>query len=368
MPIGFLEKIEEIPDHRLAGMVSYPLDEILPTTLVGVLRGADDFEAIELLSREYLAWLRQFLPYKAGIPRAQTFRKVFRLLKPEVLERCLAAWVASLQDIARGVVAVDGKTPCGSNKAADGSGALHLLSAYACEAGLVIGPRAVNGESNEIKAIPELLEMLALNGAIVPIDAMGTQKAIAGKIVEQEADYVLALKGNQSSLHEDVKLFFEDAELANTCAVHKTASAGHGRIEERECRVADAAGWLQERHKGWQKLSSIAAIASTRIAKKTGQTSHETRFYITSLPADPAAILAATRAHWGIENNLHWQLDIAFDEDRCRTRADFAPLNLAVVRHIAFNILKRDTSKLFLKRKRLKASVNPDFRGRLLAC
>ncbi|MGB6175808.1 MAG: ISAs1 family transposase [Methylocella sp.] len=245
-----------------------PWDEILLATLVGVLCGADDFAAIELLSREYLAWLKQFLPYKAGIPRAQTFRKVFRLLKPEVLERCLGAWVASLQDIVRGVVAVDGKTPRGSKKAADGSGALHLLSAYACEAGLVIGQRAVNGKSNEIKAIPEHLEMLALNGAIASIDAMGTQKAIAGKIVEQKADYVLALKGNQSSLHEDVKLFFEDAELANTCAVHKTASAGQDRIEERECRVADAASWLQERHKGWQKLSSVAAIASTRIAKK----------------------------------------------------------------------------------------------------
>lgn len=367
MTIGFLEQIKEIPDHRIAGMVTYPLDEILLATLVGVLCGADDWEAVELLTREYLAWLKKFLPYKAGIPQAQTFRKVFRLLKPEALERCFAGWVASLQEIVRGVVAVDGKTLRGSKKSAEGSGALHLLSAYACEAGLVIGQRAVDGKSNEIKAIPELLEMLALNGAIVSIDAMGTQKAIAAKIAAQGADYVLALKGNQSTLRDDVKMFFEDTELAKTCAAHKTVSAGHGRIEERECRAANAS-WLQERHSDWQKLRSIAAVTSRRIDKKTGQAAIETRFYITSLAANPAAILAATRAHWGIENNLHWQLDITFGEDRCRTRKDFAPLNLAVVRHMAFNILKRDKSKLSLKRKRLKASVNPDFRAELLAC
>lgn len=189
---------------------------------------ADDWEAIELLSREYLGWLKQFLPSKTGIPHAQTFRKVFRLLKPEVLEQCFASWVASLQEIVRGVVAVDGKTLRGSKQAADGSGALHLLSAYACEAGLVIGQCAVDRKSNEIKAIPDLLEMLAIKGTIVSIDAMGTQKAIAAKIVEQEADYVLALKGNQSTLHDDVKSFLEDAELAKTCAVTKQPMRGMG--------------------------------------------------------------------------------------------------------------------------------------------
>ncbi|MGH6841526.1 MAG: ISAs1 family transposase, partial [Methylocella sp.] len=156
-------------------------------------------------------------------------------------------------------------------------------------------------------------------------DAMGRQKAIAAKIAAQGADYVLALKGNQSTLRDDVKMFFEDTELAKTCAVRKTVSAGHGRIEERECRAANAS-WLQERHPDWQKLRTIAAAASRRIDKKTGHAAIETRFYITSLAANPAAILAATRAHWGIENNLRWRLDITFGEDRCRTRKDFAPL------------------------------------------
>jgi predicted transposase YbfD/YdcC len=319
------------------------------------------------LSREYLGWLKQFLPYKFGVPQAQTFRKVFRVLQPAVLEQRFASWFASLQEIVRGVIAIDGKTLRGSKTAADGSGALHLLSAYACEAGLVIAQRAVDGKSNEIKAIPELLDLLAIKGAIISIDAMGTQKAIAAKIAAQEGDYVLALKGNQTTLHDDVKTFFDDGELAKTCAGHTTTDTGHGRIEERTCRATDAIDWLQERHPDWRNLRAIAAITAQRVDKKTGQTSRETRFYITSLSADPAAILAATRAHWGIENNLHWQLDVTFNEDRCRSRKDFAPLNLAIVRHLVLNILKRDQSKISLKRKRLKASVNQAFRAALLA-
>jgi predicted transposase YbfD/YdcC len=365
--ISFLEHIKDVPDHRVAGMVTYPLNEVLLVTLVGVLCGADDWDVIELLGMEYLSWLKRFLPFKHGVPQAQTLRKIFRLLPPKVLEERFAAWVASLREIAREVVAIDGKTLRGSKKSADGKDALHLLSAYACEAGLVIGQCAVDGKSNEITAIPELLDMLAIKGAIVSIDAMGTQKAVAAKIMEREADYILALKGNQSALHDDVRRFFEDAELAKTCAVHATTDTGHGRIEERISRATEDIDWLRERHPDWKNLRAIAAITSKRIDKKSDQTSTETRFYITSLPADPAAILAATRAHWGIENNLHWQLDITFDEDRCRTRKDFSPLNLAVIRHAVFNILKQDQSKLSMQRKRVKASVNPAFRTELLA-
>jgi predicted transposase YbfD/YdcC len=364
---SFLEHMKQVPDHRIAGMVTYPLNEMLLATLVGVLCGADDWDEIELLGLEYLDWLRQFLPYKEGIAQAQTFRKVFRLLSPKVLETCFAAWVSSLAGVVRGVVAIDGKTLRGSKMASDGRGALHLLSAYACEAGLVIGQRAVDGKSNEITAIPELLKMLALEGTIVSIDAMGTQTAIARQIADQGADYVLALKGNQTTLHDDVRLFFADEAFDGACTSTTTADVGHGRIEERICKATAAIDWLRELHPDWKKLNSIAAITANRTDKKTGRTSSETRFYITSLAADPAAILAATRAHWGIENNLHWQLDITFDEDRCRTRKDFAPLNLAVIRHVAFNMLKRDQAKLSLKRKRLKAAVNPAFRAELLA-
>jgi predicted transposase YbfD/YdcC len=280
--------MKEVPDHRVAGMVIYPLNEVLLATLVGVLCGADDWDAIELLSREYLPWLKRFLPFKCGVPQAQTFRKVFRLLPPKVLEQRFAAWVSSLREVVRGVAgAIDGKTLRGSEKGRGRKRRVASSFGLACEAGLVIGQIAVDGKSNEIKAIPELLEMLASKGAIVSIDAMGTQKAIVAKITEKEADYVLALKGNQSALHDDVKRFFGDAELARSCDLHKTTDAGHGRIEERTCRATEVIGWLKERHPHWQNMRSTAAITAKRIAKKTGQTSVETRFYITSGPPIP---------------------------------------------------------------------------------
>jgi predicted transposase YbfD/YdcC len=365
MTKGFLDHMRIVPDHRVPGMVSYPLDEILLTTLVGVVCGADDWEGVEEIANGALDWLRQFLPFKNGVASAQTLRKVFRLLDPAALGQGFSAWAGSLRPLAREVVAVDGKTLRGSRQS-DGTGALHLVSAYATAAGLVLAQRAVDGKSNEITAIPELLDMLALEGAIVSIDAMGTQKAIAARIVDKQADYVLALKGNQTSLHDDAKLFFADPACRETCASASETDAGHGRIEERLCRMADAS-WLAERHPEWSNLCSLAAITARRIDKKTKAESLETRLYISSLAPDADAILAATRAHWGIENNLHWTLDVIFDEDRCRTRKDNSPLNLAIIRHAAFNILKADPSKGSLRRKRLRACVDPNFRSKLFA-
>jgi predicted transposase YbfD/YdcC len=366
--VSFFDVIRSIPEQRIVGMVTYPLDEILLVSFVGVLCGGDDWEIIEDMSKANIAWLRQFLPYKNGVPPAQTCRRVFSLLPAKLLEKGFATWVSSLQKEVRGVVAVDGKTLRGSKKNADGDGALHLLSAYACEAGLVIGQRAVDGKSNEITAIPELLEMLAIKGAIISIDAMGTQKAIAEKIIEKNADYVLALKGNQGNLHTDIKEFFLDSELVKSCFTHQTTDGGHGRIEERKILVTSDIDWLKNRHSEWKNLTSIAAITARTISKKTGETSQETRYYISSLPANPAELLAVTRTHWAIENSLHWQLDVSFNEDKCRVRKDFEPQNLAIIRHAVINILKQDKSKISMKRKRLKALMNKDFRTNLLAC
>jgi predicted transposase YbfD/YdcC len=245
------------------------------------------------------------------------------------------------------------------------AGALHLVSAYAHEAGLVLAARAVEAKGNEITAIPELLDLLAIEGAIVTIDAIGTQKAIAKKIIDKGADYLLALKENQGSLHADVADFFADRALASACCECRLTDAGHGRIEQRNARAADAA-WLAERHPQWAGLRSIAAIVATRTDKRTGETSTETRLYISSLPPDPALILRACRSHWSIENNLHWQLDVTFREDQCRTRKDHAATNLAMMRHATLNLLKREPSKIPIKRKRLKAAINPQFRTALL--
>src|SRR5271167_1597540 len=366
MGLGFLDHMRVVPDHRIAGMVTYPLDEILLATLTGIVCGADDWEGIEEVANGALDWLRGFLPFANGIATAQTFRKVFRLLDSQALARGFAAWAASVRTPRREVIAVDGKTLRGSKTSSDGTGALHLISAYASEAGLVLAQRAVDGKSNEITAIPELLDMLNLKGAIISIDAMGTQKEIARRIVDKSADYVLALKGNQTSLHEDAALFFADPGCAVACALGGDTDAGHGRIEERLCRAADA-GWLAERHPDWKGLRSLAAITARRIDKKTGAESLETRFYITSLEPDPKAILKAVRAHWGIENNLHWTMDVTFDEDRCRTRKDDSPLNLAIIRHAALNTLKADKTRGSLRRKRLRACVDPKFRTQLFA-
>lgn len=371
MGANFLDHIKVVEDGRIPGMTSYPLDEVLLTILIGLLCRMEDFDEFAMFGEEQIDWLRRFLPFSNGVAPAQTLRRALRALDPKALQEAFSSWVASLQAKAcgqnSGVVAIDGKTLRGSKRDKSGAGALHVVSAYAHEAGLVLAARAVESKGNEITAIPELLDMLALEGAVVTIDAMGTQKAIAAKIVEKGADYVLALKENQGALHADVETFFADPALAGACEAHHDVDAGHGRIEERSALATDAA-WLAERHPQWKGLRSIAAITCLRTDKKTGAASRDTRFYIASLPPDPERLLAASRAHWSVENNLHWTLDVSFREDECRTRKDHSAINLAVLRHAALNILKRDTSKIPIKRKRLKAAINPDFRTALLKC
>lgn len=367
MSTTFLDHIKAVEDHRVPGMTTYPLDEVLLTILAGLLCWMEDFDEIAMFGEEQLDWLRRFLPFRNGVAPAQTLRRVLRALDPKALAGAFSSWVASLQAKVSGVIAIDGKTLRGTKKDKSGAGALHLVSAYAHEAGLVLAARAVETKGNEITAIPQLLDLLAIEGAIVTIDAIGTQKTIARKVVDKDADYVLALKENQGSLYRDVADFFADPALASACPECRQTDVGHGRIEEREARAADAA-WLAERHPQWAGLRSIAAITATRTDKKTGQTSTETRFYISSLPPDPTRILGACRSHWSIENNLHWQLDVTFREDECRTRKDHAATNLAMMRHATLNLLTREPSNIPVKRKRLKAAINPQFRTALLAC
>jgi predicted transposase YbfD/YdcC len=341
-------------------MVTYPLDEILLATLAGVVCGADDWEGVEEIATGGLNWLRGFLPFANGIPTAQTLRKVFRLLDAQALERGFAAWAASMRAAAREVIAVDGKTLRGSKTSSDGKGALHLVSAYATEAGLVLAQCAVDGKSNEITAIPELLESQGRDRLDrCDGDTKGDRPAhrrqgcrLRARPQRQSAE---PARGRGAILRRP-------RLRPATCARSAETDAGHGRIEERSCRAAEA-GWLATRHPGWKGLRSLAAVTARRVDKKTGGESLETRFYIASLEPDPKAILAAVRAHWGIENNLHWTLDVTFDEDRCRTRKDASPLNLAIIRHTAYNILKADKTRGSLPRKRLRACIDPTFRS-----
>jgi len=363
-PKDFISWIGIVPDPRIIGMVSYPLEEILLVALVGTLCRMEDWDEIVYFAEEQQEWFRRFLGFENGIASAKTFRTVFRALDHVAFSEAFAAWASDWGG--SGVIAIDGKTLRGSKDGEAGQ-AQHVLNAFAHESGLVLGQQSVDGKSNEITAIPAFLESLALEGAIVTMDAMGCQKDVAAGIVEKKANYVLALKGNQGLLHEDVRLFFDDPEVSE-CLLSSTLDAGHGRIEERTCRATDDIAWLRKRHPDWNSLRSIAAVTCVRTNKKTGQATSETRFYITSLPPEPKRLLDASRAHWSVENNLHWTLDVTFREDACRTRKDNAPLNLSLIRKAAINLIKQDkTCKLPLKRKRLKAAMDPEYRAALIS-
>lgn len=363
----FLEWCRGLAEYRVPGMVTYPLGEIVFAAFIGVICGGDDWEDIALIAVEKVDFLKRFLPYKNGVAPEQMMRRCFRSLDSCGFQEGFTAWVAGIAGNLKGVIAIDGKTLRRTRDRAKDKKPLHLLSAFAHEAGLVIAQQAVDEKSNEITGIPKLLEKLCIEGCIVTIDAMGTQKAIAKKIREGRADYVLALKGNQGTLEEDVRRFFNDPALASICASVTTTDFGHGRIEERQCLVTDDISWLRSLHPDWMDLCSVAAIIASRTNKVTGETSKEMRYYISSLPANPAVLLDATRSHWSIENNLHWVMDVTFHDDLSRARDKNIALNFAVLKHAAFNLLKRMTDKLSIKSKRRKACLNNTFLSNCLA-
>jgi predicted transposase YbfD/YdcC len=361
MGVGFLDWCDGLADHRVSGMITYPLTEIIFSAFIGIMCGGDDWEEISLIASEKIDFLRQFLAYDNGVAPEQTMRRCFASLDSKSFQDGFTAWVAGIAGSLQGVIAIDGKTLRGTRDCVKAKKPLHLLSAFAHEAGLVTGQQAVDEKSNEITAIPQLLEKFCIKGCIVTIDAMGTQKAVAQKIRHGEADYVPALKGNQSLLAGDVRDFFNDPVWAATCASVMTTDLGHGRIEERSCLVSENPGWLCSLHPDWTDLRSIAAAVATRTDKASGVTSTETRYYISSLPANPMTILGATRSHWSIENNLHWVMDVTFNDDQSRARDKNIALNFAVLKHAALNTLKRVPAKLSIKSKQKKAALNNAF-------
>ena len=341
----------------------HKLIDIITIALCAVICGADTWEDIEEFGHTKREWFERFLELPHGIPAHDTFARVFASIDPMEFQHAFLGWVKAVQTVTKGIVAIDGKT-LRRSRTKDTS-PLHVVSAWAYENRMVLGQVKTKEKSNEITAIPELLRVLALEGCIVTIDAMGCQKAMAEMIIEKKADYVLGLKGNQGTLHDDVKLYFEDSGFKDsTYDYHETIDGDHGRVETRRYFTTSDIDWLSD--KGlWKNLSTIVMVQRERIAD--GKTSRETSYYITSLKSDAKRVAQAVRGHWGIENSLHWVLDIAFREDESRIRKDHAPANFAIIRHMALNLLRHETSsKRSIKGKRLKAGWDTEYLARIL--
>ena len=369
---GFLGEIQGINDPRSKKGRSYSLAEIFLLILCAQICGFESLREYEAYGEMKLNLLRKFLPYTRGAPSKSTIARVLSVFKPKCLESLFMGWMAKIVRAYEGQqqIAIDGKTHRG---ASDEEEKLHLVHAYGVESGLVLGQEKVGDKSNEITAIPALLEAMHVTGQIITIDAMGTQKAIAEKIKEKKADYVLALKGNQGRLHEDIKMYFEEKNHLTTCTQYEDIDKGHGRLEIRRCYVTDQIQWLSHR-KEWSGLKSIIAVESICYSK--GQESREVRYFISSLPADARAILRAVRGHWGVES-MHWCLDVIFREgDRIIWNHQFAQ-NESVIRRFGLNLLKKfqqiceyriGSAKMALKTLRKLLIGSDDNMAKLIRC
>jgi predicted transposase YbfD/YdcC len=362
--VEWLEQFEPLEDTRQSGKVWYPLDEVLLLCLLAVLAGAEGWVEVAEFGKRKLVFLRRFGPFAKGTPSHDQLGDLFAALDAEQFQRCFIAWVGSLAKIGPDIVAIDGKTLRRSYQEGGSKAPIHMISAWASQQRLVLGQIKVAEKSNEITAIPELLDLITIEGSIVSIDAMGCQKEIASKIVERKADYVLALKGNQGTLREDVELFFNEQAAAafKDVAVsrHKTLEKSHGRIETRVYTAIDQIDWLKERH-DWTGLCSIVMVESTREHVGLDKTEIETRFYISSLAADARTQGAAIRSHWGVENSHHWVMDMVFRDDECRIRKGNAPANFTTIKHMAGNLMRQARGKHSMRVKRRLAAWDDEF-------
>jgi predicted transposase YbfD/YdcC len=359
--IVLLDHFADLPDPRQRGKVVYPLDEVLLVCLLAVLAGAETFTAIAQFGKDKLDLLRRLRPFVNGTPDHDRLGEVFAALDAEQFQKCFVNWVSSVIGIPPEVVAIDGKTSRRSHHKKSGLNPIHMVSAFAARQRLVLGQVKVAEKSNEIVAIPKLLDMLALEGATVTIDAMGCQREIAARIIDKKADYVLALKGNQGTLREDVELFVNEQKSRNfkesTISQDKTVNGDHGRIESRRTTVFHNIDWLQERH-NWPGMKGVVMVESER--EIDSKVERETRFYITSSTNKADKLGDIVRSHWAVES-MHWLMDCVFRDDECRVRTQHAPANFTTIKHIAHNLLRRHPAKMSMTTKRLKAGWNEQF-------
>jgi len=354
-PISYFS---DLVDPRVDRTKAHLLDDIIFIAIASVLCGAETWNDMETFGKSKEGWLREFLKLPEGIPSHDTFNRVFSLLDSAELETSFLQWTSSVAQLTEGeVISIDGKSICGSRDKGNKS-IVHMVSAWAGINHIVLGQRKVDAKSNEITAIPELLKLLVLKGCIVTIDAMGCQKEIAKEIIDKEANYILGLKGNQGNLLQQTEDSFRFLEAKS---IDHNIDVGHGRVEQRKCSVIDDLSMIEKKD-DWKNLKCLVRVEAERYIKASSKTENETRYYISSLPADAQLLSNSIRSHWGVENSLHWVLDVAFNEDNSRKRAGNAAQNFSVLNRIALNILKNETAtKVGVKGRRLKAGWDNEY-------
>ena len=353
---AFTKIFESLDDPRTGNAKQHDLNEILLIALCTVLCGGETCADMALFGKTKAPFFKTFMTLENGTPSHDTFSRVFRLLAPDQFRTCFITFMQCFAKGCEGVVAIDGKTLRRSLDTAQSASPLHMVTAFAVDARLVLGQLAVDTKSNEITALPKLLDLLSLQGTTVTADAMHCQRATAEKICAHGADYVLALKGNQGTLADDVTRFFKAPETSVT--THTTTDADHGRIEVREASVSTDIAWLQEHH-NWPGLQAIGRIIATREA--VGKTTTSTRYYVMSAPLAPERLGEIVRSHWAIENALHWVLDVVMNEDQMRNRRDHGPENLAILRHLALNLARLEPSKGSMRGKLKRAGWDDNY-------